>query len=100
MNVMNLNAIPPPSRAATDLNYEADLKVALEPILVELLDRAEAAGWDRRKAAYTVMFLAARNAYPTAKALLETGVRQAKGRRTQPIAHAPWERLGSIELTT
>ncbi|GLQ76749.1 hypothetical protein GCM10007881_02640 [Mesorhizobium huakuii] len=60
MNVMNLNVIPPPSRAATDLNYEADLKVALDPILVELLDRAEAAGWDRRKAAYTVMFLAAR----------------------------------------
>jgi len=51
MNVMNLNVIPPPSRAATDLNYEADLKVALDPILVELLDRAEAAGWDRGKAA-------------------------------------------------
>ena len=48
MNVMNLNVIPPPSRAATDLNY---LKVALDPILVELLDRAEAAGWDRGKAA-------------------------------------------------
>ena len=58
INVMNLNVIPPPSRAATDLNY---LKVALDPILVELLDRAEAAGWDRRKAAYRVMFLAARN---------------------------------------
>lgn len=60
MNVMNLNVIPPPSRAATDLNYEADLKVALDPILSELLDQAEHAGWDRRKAAYTVMFLAAR----------------------------------------
>jgi len=61
MNVMNLDMIPPPSRAATDLNYEADLKTALDPILSELLDRAEHAGWDRRKAAYTVMFLAARN---------------------------------------
>ncbi|MDX8449909.1 hypothetical protein [Mesorhizobium captivum] len=61
MNLMNLDIIPPPSRAATDLNYEADLKTALEPILSELLDRAEHAGWDRRKAAYTVMFLAARN---------------------------------------
>ena len=60
MNVMNLNVIPPPSRAATDLNYEADLKVALDPILDDLLDRTEAAGWDRRKAAYTIMFLAAR----------------------------------------
>ena len=58
---MNLNVIPPPSRAATDLNYEADLRVALDPVLDDLLDRVEAAGWDRRKAAYTVMFLAARN---------------------------------------
>lgn len=61
MNVMKLDVIPPPSRAAIDLNYEADLKTALDPILSELLDRAEHAGWDRRKVAYTVMFLAARN---------------------------------------
>ena len=60
MNV-NPDVIPPPSRAATDLNYEADLKTALDPILSELLDLAEHAGWDRRKAAYSVMFLAARN---------------------------------------
>lgn len=60
MNVMNLNVIPPPSRAATDLNYEAELKVALDVVLEDLLDRTEAAGWDRRKAAYTLMFLAAR----------------------------------------
>jgi len=60
MNMMNLNVIPPPSRAANDLNYEADLKVALDPVLDDLLDRTEAAGWDRRKAAYTIMFLAAR----------------------------------------
>lgn len=61
MNMMNFNVIPPPSRAATDLNYEADLKVALDAVLADLLDRTEAAGWDRRKAAYTIMFLAARN---------------------------------------
>ena len=67
MNVMNLNVIPPPSRAATDL------KVALDPILVELLDRAEAAGWDRRKAAYRVMFLAARNLTDGKGPRLETG---------------------------
>ncbi|RWA69272.1 hypothetical protein [Mesorhizobium sp.] len=60
MNMLNLNAIPSPSRAATDLSYEADLKVALDPVLDDLLDRTEAAGWDRRKAAYTIMFLAAR----------------------------------------
>ena len=34
------------------------LKTALDPILSELLDRAEHAGW--RKAAHRVMFLAAR----------------------------------------
>ncbi|CDX21614.1 hypothetical protein MPLB_2040060 [Mesorhizobium sp. ORS 3324] len=56
MNMLNLNAIPSPSRAATDLNYEADLKVALEPVLDNLLDRTEAAGWDRHKAAYTICF--------------------------------------------
>ncbi|RJT27889.1 hypothetical protein D3227_35315 [Mesorhizobium waimense] len=61
MNVMNLDVIPPPSHAATDLNYEADLKTALDPILSELLDGAERAGWDRRKAAYAMKFLAARN---------------------------------------
>lgn len=61
MNMMNLNVIPPPSRTVTDLSYEAELKVALEPVLDDLLDRTEAAGWDRRKAAYTIMFLATRN---------------------------------------
>lgn len=60
MNMMNLNVVPPPSRGVTDLNYEADLKVALDPVLDDLLDRSEAAGWDRRRAAYTIMFLAAR----------------------------------------
>ncbi|RWC97968.1 MAG: hypothetical protein EOS32_01850 [Mesorhizobium sp.] len=60
MNVTNFNVIPPPSHAATDLNYEAELKVALDPVLDDLLDRTAAAGWDRRKAAYTIMFLAAR----------------------------------------
>ncbi|WP_245452135.1 hypothetical protein [Mesorhizobium waimense] len=60
MNVMTFDVIPPPSREPTDLNYEADLKTALEPFVSELLDRAENAGWDRGKAAYTLMFLAAR----------------------------------------
>ncbi|AZO48873.1 MAG: hypothetical protein EOS54_02185 [Mesorhizobium sp.] len=60
MNVTNFNVIPPPSHAATDLNYEAELKVALDPVLDDLLDRTAAAGWDRRKTAYTIMFLAAR----------------------------------------
>jgi hypothetical protein len=61
MNMMQVNRIAPPQRMATDLNYEADLKAALEPILVELLDITAAAGWDRRKAASAIMFLAAQN---------------------------------------
>jgi len=60
MDTTNINKIAPPQRAATELNYEADLRVVLEPVLTEVLDTAESAGWDRRKAAYTVMFLAAR----------------------------------------
>jgi hypothetical protein len=60
VNMTNVNKIAAPQRTATDLNYETDLKTALEPVLTEVLDLAESAGWDRRKAAYTVMFLAAR----------------------------------------
>lgn len=60
MDTININKIAPPQRAATEMNYEADLKAVLEPVLTEVLDMTESAGWDRRKAAYTVMFLAAR----------------------------------------
>lgn len=58
--MMNINKVAPPQHASTDLNYESELKGVLEPVLTEVLDTAESAGWDRRKAAYTVMFLAAR----------------------------------------
>jgi hypothetical protein len=58
---MNIDRFPPPQRSPSDLNHEADLKALLDPVLSELLDRAESAGWDRRKAAYSLMFLAARN---------------------------------------
>lgn len=61
MNMMNFNVIMPPAYAANDPNYEADLKAALDPVLENLFDRTDAAGWNRRKAAYTVMFLAARH---------------------------------------
>jgi hypothetical protein len=60
MNMMNINVIQTPSHAANDPNYETDLKAVLDPVLENLLDRTEAAGWERPKAAYTVMFLAAR----------------------------------------
>jgi hypothetical protein len=61
MNMTNIERFPPPQRPPSDLNYDADLKAVLDPVLSELLDRAESAGWDRRKAACCVMFLAARN---------------------------------------
>lgn len=59
MNMMNIAEFSPPQRLVSDVNYEADLKAALDPIVTQLLDRAKAAGWDRRKAAYTLMVLAA-----------------------------------------
>jgi hypothetical protein len=59
--MVDVTRISPPTRAATDLMYEAELKATLDPAVAELLDTAETAGWDRRKAAYAVMVLAARN---------------------------------------
>jgi hypothetical protein len=61
MNMMNITRIAPPKLPATDLHYEADCKAALDPMVCGLLDMAETAGWDRRKAAYTLMYLAARH---------------------------------------
>jgi hypothetical protein len=61
MNMMNITSIARPRHRPADLHYEADCKAALDPVLRGLLDMAEAAGWDRRKAAYTLMFLAARH---------------------------------------
>jgi hypothetical protein len=57
----NITRIAPPKFPATDLHYETDCKAALDPMFCGLLDMAEAAGWDRRKAAWTLMYLAARH---------------------------------------
>jgi hypothetical protein len=51
--------IEAPTRPTTDFNYETDCRAALAPLVEGLLDMAESAGWDRRKAAYTLMFLSA-----------------------------------------
>jgi hypothetical protein len=59
MNIANPNPIPSPKRAVTDLQYETDLKAALAPAFSELLRMAQSAGWDRRRAAYAAMVLAA-----------------------------------------
>lgn len=61
MNMMNIGTVPPPKYDVRDFAYEADCKSALGPLLAGLLDRAEAAGWDRRRAASALMFLAARS---------------------------------------
>lgn len=41
------------------LPYETECRSALKPLVKGLLDMAEAAGWSRRTAASTLMFLAA-----------------------------------------
>ncbi|MER8798992.1 hypothetical protein NKH99_21955 [Mesorhizobium sp. M0854] len=51
--------IAAPTRPKNDFNYEADCRAALAPLVDGLLDMAESAGWDRGKAAYTLMFLSA-----------------------------------------
>ena len=54
-------AIASPQHPAKEfLAYEMDCREALQPLLMGILDSAEAAGWDRRIATSTVMFLAAR----------------------------------------
>jgi hypothetical protein len=65
MNMLNINGnnrfdkIAQPKLPTTDLNDETELKGALEPLFAEVLDELESAGWERRKAAYVVMVLAA-----------------------------------------
>lgn len=51
--------IAAPTRPKNDFNYETDCRAALAPLVDGLLVMAESAGWDRRKAAYTLMFLSA-----------------------------------------
>lgn len=59
MNMMNIAEFSPPQRLISDPNYETDLQAVLDPVLTELLDLTKEAGWDRRKAAYAIMVLAA-----------------------------------------
>ena len=53
--------INPPENSVTDLNYQRDCQLALEPSLTKLLDMASDAGWDLHQATYAVMILAAAN---------------------------------------
>lgn len=66
MNVMpSFRSIAAPARDELDYRYDADCKAALAPYLTELLGRAETAGWNRRRAAAALMFLAAQQVTAT-----------------------------------
>ncbi|WP_348629866.1 hypothetical protein [Mesorhizobium sp. M7D.F.Ca.US.004.03.1.1] len=60
--------IASPTHSTTDFAYETECKEVLAPQLLGLLEAAEAAGWNRRKAAYTLMFLAAKQLSSTSDA--------------------------------
>lgn len=47
-----------PTGLPTDIQYEADCRAVLRPVLSEMLDLAESVGWSRRRAAYALMMLA------------------------------------------
>ena len=63
MNAMtDTGSIPKPTHAPSEfLAYETECRSVLKPLLTGLLDMAESAGWNRRTAASTLMFLAAQN---------------------------------------
>ncbi|MER8752896.1 hypothetical protein NKH57_27235 [Mesorhizobium sp. M1050] len=64
-----LGSVPAPTHQAKEfLAYETECRSALQPLLAGLLDMAEAAGWNRRTAASTLMFLAAQQVSAAAKA--------------------------------
>jgi hypothetical protein len=67
MNMMSGDgSIPAPTHPASEfLAYEAECRSALKPLLAGLLDAAEAAGWNRRTVASTLMFLAAQQVSTT-----------------------------------
>jgi hypothetical protein len=61
MNAMtDTGSIPAPTHSPSEfLAYETECRSALKPLLTGLLDMAVSAGWNRRTAASTLMFLAA-----------------------------------------
>jgi hypothetical protein len=61
MNKMtDTGSIPAPTHAPGEfLAYETECRSALKPLMSGLLDMAVSAGWNRRTAASTLMFLAA-----------------------------------------
>lgn len=59
---MDMTPVQAPTYSASEfLNYEMECRSALAPLLGDLLERAVSAGWTRRTAASTLMFLAAQH---------------------------------------
>jgi hypothetical protein len=63
MNKMTgIESVATPTHSPSEfLAYETECRSALKPLLTGLLDMAESAGWNRRTAASTLMFLAAQH---------------------------------------
>jgi hypothetical protein len=63
MNKMtDIGSVSAPTHSPSEfLAYETECRSALKPLLTGLLDMAESAGWNRRTAASTLMFLAAQH---------------------------------------
>jgi hypothetical protein len=60
--MIDTRSVPAPTHPEREFfAYEAECRHALGPLLTGLLDMAESAGWNRRTAASTLMFLAAQN---------------------------------------
>jgi hypothetical protein len=57
-----ITAVPAPTHASNEfLAYESECRDSFRPLVSDLLDMAEAAGWSRRTAASTLMYLAAQH---------------------------------------
>jgi hypothetical protein len=57
-----ITAVPAPTHAPNEfLAYESECRDSFRPLVADLLDMAEAAGWSRRTAASTLMYLAAQH---------------------------------------
>ncbi|MFI0848688.1 hypothetical protein [Mesorhizobium sp. IMUNJ 23232] len=62
-----IGTVPSPTHPAKDfVRHESECRSALKPLMISLLDMAESAGWNRRTAASTLMFLAAQQLTTTA----------------------------------
>ena len=60
--VPGIGSVASPTRPPNDfLAHETECRDVLRPWLTGLLDMAESAGWNRRTAASTLMFLAAQH---------------------------------------